>query len=358
MGKPKTLSKRAKRLAKKKGLVDTSSSNGSKFSIEDILEKAESFLEEYNYEMARKFVERALEMNSDHPKALETASSLLLEAGEAEKAQQCLGRAITVQPHEGHTKYFSLAQLLCGKDALDLYKKGLEVLQQQQNDLEAKPKETASAYCAMAELYMTDLCDEPEAESGCAEFIEKALEADQMSPEAWQTKARFLLVKSQVAEAKEAMSRSLELWLPDYLNVMENKPEAAAKFDPVEVCPLLYTTRLSTARILMEMEDWDTADQVLDGLAEEDDEVVDTWYLLGWLNRLKVMDLKEDVYNGNARFYLNKALEVHSKNPTQDLQMVQHAEELLQEIGPVVEGEEEVAEDWQDVSSDEEDMNT
>ena len=47
--------------------------------MEDILDKADEFIEQYNYEMAQKFLERALEINSDHPRALETAASLLLE---------------------------------------------------------------------------------------------------------------------------------------------------------------------------------------------------------------------------------------------------------------------------------------
>ena len=45
--------------------------------------------------------------------------------------------------------------------------------------------------------------------------------------------------------------------------------------------------------------------QVLDGLIEEDEDVVDTWYLLGWLNKLradfersKVTESKdEDIYH-------------------------------------------------------------
>ncbi len=43
-------------------------------------------------------------------------------------AQQCLGRAIFLQPEEGHTKYLSLAQLLTGTEARDLYVKGAEIL--------------------------------------------------------------------------------------------------------------------------------------------------------------------------------------------------------------------------------------
>merc|ERR1712158_149109 len=76
-------------------------------------------------------------------------------------------------------------------------------------------KELASAFCAVAELYMTDLCDNPEAEHECSESVRKAIEADAKSP---------------------------------------------------EVCPLLYTTRLSTSRMLIELEEGEKSVQVLDGL--------------------------------------------------------------------------------------------
>ena len=102
MGKPKSMSKKAKKLAKKKGItrfkiwaclsyaiiyfnsilgiaVKQSNVDIDKYSVEDILDKADEFIEQYNYEMAQKFLERALEINSDHPRALETAASLLLE---------------------------------------------------------------------------------------------------------------------------------------------------------------------------------------------------------------------------------------------------------------------------------------
>ena len=36
-------------------------------------------------------------------------------------------------------------------------------------------KELASAFCAVAELYMTDLCDNPEAEHECTESVRKAI---------------------------------------------------------------------------------------------------------------------------------------------------------------------------------------
>ena len=44
---------------------------------------------------------------------------------------------------------------------------------------------------------MTDLCDEADAEENCQKSFEAAIEADQENPEAWQTKARYLLIRER-----------------------------------------------------------------------------------------------------------------------------------------------------------------
>lgn len=359
MGKPRSLSKKAKTLAKKKGLV--SDDGQHQYSIDQILDKAESFIEEYNYEMAQKFCQRALEMDADNIRALETCASLLLEAGDVKNAKHCLGRAVTVQPDEGHSKFLSLAQLFDGKESLQLYLQGIKIMT---GNPELK-RDTSSAFCSVADLYMTDLCDEPDAESECSNAIENALKADETNPEAWQTKARFQIVKSQFEDARGSIKHSLSLWLPSYEAVLENRSSEAASaeggFDPVEVCPLLYTTRIAASKMLIELEEWDLASKVLDGLLEEDDEVVETWYLLGWLNRLRATLEKSDGeknsenseskirlkpseidpesdcdgFNSNARYYLTQAQKVHtSKKPTDDEEMIKHIAELLEELGP------------------------
>jgi len=368
MGKPKTISKKAKKFAKKKGITvqaSHDSSSNAKYSIDDLLDQAEHSVEEYNYEMAQKYLERALEINSDHPRALEMTASLLLEAGQVEQAKQCLGRAITVLPNQGHAKYFSLAQLFSGQESLDIYKQGILLLQDVLSQLdtdsnEAKDarKELSNSFCAVAELYMTDLCDKEEAEAECSRCVEKATEIDQTNPEAWQTKARLHLIKSEFKEAKETLNKSLDLWLPAYMAVLENRPQEASNFDPIEVCPLLFTTRLSTARMLIELEEWEKATNILNGLVEEDDEIVDPWYLLGWLNKVRQDTEKDDLYMGNARYYLTKAKEVHVKNPTQDKEMINHIKDLLNELGPDTENdiEGEILDDddgWEELDEEE-----
>lgn len=123
------------------------------------------------------------------------------------------------------------------------------------------PKEISKVFCAVAELFMTDLCDEPDAEQNCVDSFENAIKTDPSNPEAWQTKARYLLIREKFDECKEAIQKSLDLWLPRYQAFMENK-EDIQEFDPVEVCPLLYTTRIATSKLLIELEMYDEADQV------------------------------------------------------------------------------------------------
>ena len=90
-----------------------------------------------------------------------------------------MGRSITVAPDTGYSKYLSLAQLMDGEEALSLYNKGIQlILKEQQTGISKKEdeaedettkskadklrKELSNSYCAVAELFMTDLCDADE----------------------------------------------------------------------------------------------------------------------------------------------------------------------------------------------------
>jgi len=317
MGKPKSHSSKAKKLVRKKNLT-TSSPN---YNIEELLEKARDLLDECQFELAEKFCQRALEMSNDHPQALEMSANLLLERGEVEKAQQCLGRAITVQPDQGHTKYLTAAQLFTGVESRDLYRKGVELLLSGKAINTDTAEQLSTAYVALSELYMSDLCDAPEAETESARYISLAIEADSTNPEAWQAEASFKLILADVDGAKISISKSLDLWLPQHTAYLE-------KGEGVETS-LSYNSRLGTVKILLDLEMFDEATQICDALLEEDDEVVAPWYLLGWLNYLR----NDKDYWGNVRHYLGRAKQVQVMNPTDDDQMVQHVEEILAEVG-------------------------
>ncbi|KAJ8291008.1 hypothetical protein GJAV_G00020350 [Gymnothorax javanicus] len=78
-----------------------------------------------------------------------------------------------------------------------------------------------------------------------------------------------------------------------------------------------------------------TASEVLEGLLEEDDEVVQVWYLLGWACYLQSEKPEEaETFKDSARTYLTKAKKLYMKLRCDDPAMLEHTEQLLQELGP------------------------
>jgi hypothetical protein len=110
----------------------------------------------------------------------------------------------------------------------------------------------------MIELYMTDLCDEPDAEARCESALTRALAIDESSAEAWLGCARLRSVQERRDDAVAALSRVAAL--------DESLPLAA---------------RMAAARLALELEAWREGAQLLDGVLEEDDEVYEAWFLLG-----------------------------------------------------------------------------
>ncbi len=51
----------------------------SKYTLEQLLDKAQELVDQYEYSLAQKFVQRALETNSDDVRALELAATLFIE---------------------------------------------------------------------------------------------------------------------------------------------------------------------------------------------------------------------------------------------------------------------------------------
>ncbi|XP_005096442.1 probable assembly chaperone of rpl4 [Aplysia californica] len=310
-------------------------------SIDRLLDKAEQLIDEFNYELAQKFCQRALETEPDNVRALETSASLLLELGNAESAKHCLGRAVEVCPESGFSKYMTLGQLMEGATAVQCYQKGIELMIKEKeskeaeevaaacsNDRSASEKDISSAYCAIAEIYLTDCCFDDQAEEKCKEFVEKAIASDPDNAEAWQVKASFLMSKNEKEEAKAAMKKSVSLWLPK-LQAVDTGELPEEEFDPVEVCSVPYTARVQSGKILIEMEEYEEATEVLETLLDEDDEVPDVWYLLGWANYLHGKE-----YYSNSRHYLQKAKEVYVKVKYEDAELLGHIDELIQELGP------------------------
>lgn len=180
-------------------------------------------------------------------------------------------------------------------------------------------KKLCAAHCSIAELYLTDLCEEPEAEASCEAALTAALALDDEKtnarggaplPDALQTMANFRLSQSRVTEAVdcilkayermkvgcEAMSALVGLG-QDGSGTGEVEVGEAQELTDVEATASLpeYTFRCQTAKILLECAALlekgahnetiercaEAAIQICGSLLAENDEMIEVWYFLG-----------------------------------------------------------------------------
>uniref|UniRef100_A0A7N6BLT5 Assembly chaperone of rpl4 n=1 Tax=Anabas testudineus TaxID=64144 RepID=A0A7N6BLT5_ANATE len=299
-------------------------------------------------------------------------------------------RAVELSPDVGHTKYMYLGQIHTGLEAVEYYTRGVQVLlsaldkeaqtTQVQAGAAALPvedphlptaKDVSVAYCSIAEIYLTDLCMEEGAADKCREFIERALQYHHDNPEALQLMASYLFSVDRNQEGKEYLLKSVGLWLPAQKQIAASS--STEEDVQNEVPP--YEWRITTAKLLIESEEYEMAVDVLEGLLEEDDEVVQVWYLSGWVCYLQLEKAKEqqeregrqvteqekeecNALKEAARSYLTNAKKLYSKLRCDDQPMLDHVEQLIGELGGEVEGEDGdpgLEEDYEPCSDDDED---
>lgn len=341
-----------------------------KYSVQQLLEKTEECMDSFDFEMAGLFCQRALDVESTNLQALDMLGHICSELGDTQKAKGAFLRAVELSPDVGHSKYMYLGQIHTGQESVDYYTRGIQVLlsaleKQETTTLAgaaAPPdenselptaKDVSVAYCSIAEIYLTDLCMEEGAADKCREFIERALHYHHDNPEALQLMASYLFSTERNQEGKEYLLKSVGMWLP------AQKQSAASSTSEEDVQDDIppYESRITTSKLLIESEEYEMAVDVLEGLLEEDDEVVQVWYLSGWVCYLQWEKAKEQqeregrevteeereewkALTEAARSYLTNAKKLYGKLRCDDQPMSEHVEQLLGELGGEMEGEE------------------
>lgn len=109
---------------------------------------------------------------------------------------------------------------------------------------------------------------EENAESQCEAFLAQAQSVDPSNAEVYQTLASVRTSQSRSEEAKELLLHSLTLWSPTDTSDGAWIPS--------------FHSRLGLVRLLLEMDMDDRTEEILASLVQEDDEIVDVWYLWGF----------------------------------------------------------------------------
>ncbi|CAM1507099.1 Fc.00g067400.m01.CDS01 [Cosmosporella sp. VM-42] len=357
-------------------------SKKGKPDVGKLLSDAETQLEVGNLDEAASIAQQALETTGEggdfELRALNLLGTIFVEMGEVDEARTCFESAVKLDEDGivdekvggGPEKFLLLAQLSeeGGQDSVNWFERGASALRkqiqglselagktpEQQLSLAEKQQKLGGVLCAVAEVYMTDLSWEADAESRCEALITEAILIAPASPETWQTVANVRISQERADEAQTALKRSLELW-------QDLPPEHPAVPE--------FPTRIALARLLMEADLNDEALYVLERLVTDDDTSVEAWYLGGWC--LFIMGDKArsaaPAQNGagsggeewkvtwkTSRQWLTQCMRLYQLQDYEDERLGEHAKELLQninkEIGEPVEGEED---EWEDASGDE-----
>lgn len=236
---------------------------------------------------------------------------LLLGLGDGARARTLLERSAKLAPEDGASKWLYLGQMEEGWQALQHFSKGAELLkaeltarrqgqgqgaQAQEGGLVlddetfAIMNQLVSAQCSIAELYLTDLCFEEDAETRCQAALDAAVEMDVGgSPEVTQALANLRLSQQKGEDAAvlmlETVKRLQACQQEDIDGDMDDEEEEAQPKAGVLPLPNLMF-RVQTGKLLLECQAYHKrcakkAVQVLEACKCEDDENMEVWYLLG-----------------------------------------------------------------------------
>ncbi len=100
------------------------------------------------------------------PDVLDALGEHLALFGDGLRARALLLKSVALAPEGNPMKYFYLGQLSEGLESLQFYRSAL-------NLLSGRVDESVAALVAIAELFMTDLCDQEGAREACQEALNK-----------------------------------------------------------------------------------------------------------------------------------------------------------------------------------------
>jgi len=252
----------------------------TKSTASALLLKAEEFMSQYppQVSLARQCYEKAVQQEPNSPDILDAAGAFFAEYDDETQAIQVLRRSADLSPNVNARKYFYLGQLTHGMDAVNWFKKGIQVSETEEDSI--KPA-VVSALCSIGELYMTELCDEPEAEEASESALRQAVATDPNSLEALAGLANFCRVVGELEEAKRLCSQAVENCKGEGReHRMDDEDSDSVSVSSELLAAEAFPVRLNLAKTMIDLQMVPEALAVLHSLLDEDEEDVEVGYIV------------------------------------------------------------------------------
>lgn len=241
-----------------------------------LLALAQSAVDAGNVKAACEFYEVALAQSPNNDEVLEAYAEVMIHyAQDTPRAQQMLRHAIDINPNQGYVKYLNLAQLCEAEEALRCYEKAYEIASLMLHGCRKKKmkktlQETmATMCCAVAELYLTDLCFAENAEQRCEQAVNRALELNSDIVEPHQLQASLRLSQCRLDEALQSLRRAVDA---THRLGEEHQPT--------------YESKIELGRLLMQVNPAEAFQFLLEVLQYGDNNPY-VWFLLGESARMR-----------------------------------------------------------------------
>lgn len=182
-------------------------------TVDALVEQGNVALNRLQPELASSFFKRALDIEPENTNLMDAYADVLMQLGEMPQALTLLQKSVLSAPEINPYKWFFYAQLLSGHEALNAYTTGISIVRKDldvntdPNKQDEIKKQLAKAYVSIAELYLTDLCFDDGAETGCEKAVAEAFSVIPDLIDAKQTLASIRLSQNRPKEACELISQ-------------------------------------------------------------------------------------------------------------------------------------------------------
>lgn len=251
--------------------------------LQGMLAQVQQCIDMFQYEEAREICSRAVLLAPEDADIRYQLGCICLELGDFQGGFENIRLSLNLEPETTPDRFFAFAQLIPGREAVQVYEHGLKVYNDQVTTDDVTDdfkRKVSTACCAAAEIFMTDLCDDEDAEIQCSSWLDRAMSTDPTNPEVFRVLADLRMCQEKPEEARESVLKACSLWAIELDQLMN--PSDCTDTDRLLAEFPSYESRISAAKILIELGDFETAVGLLEQLLKEDDSVLMTWYLLGF----------------------------------------------------------------------------
>ncbi|CAI4038037.1 hypothetical protein SMKI_04G3760 [Saccharomyces mikatae IFO 1815] len=282
--------------------------------LEVSIKQAKEALDENNAKKALKilkpFKSSLKKENADNVILNEVFADAYLDNGQVEKAYPILARACELDPEGqvgGPNKFFTMGQIIGGQDGVSIITRGIMNISNigGENLTNDQVEKIVGGLLSMIEIWMTDLCMEPNAEKQCEELIQKAMELTEgKSPETWSTLGSIKISQQKFGEAYEAFSQAwnfFDLKKQEIGNDINDNSGTSQRTSLQSEYVDLLQSLLSLAKMCLEVGAYEVALKVIAAVRDIDEDNTEGYYLEGFtyylMSKLEIFKLNHPEVN-------------------------------------------------------------